>query len=373
MIASGLAALALFWAPVPIATGAGYPAYESEPRSVADRCSHVARRDDAFVGSGRGQVCEDQLKYRKGEIEEMKAALDIACHRYGIFHDDRAAEYPEARRWMKGEADEIERLTAALRETAGPAIYPEQWYAVAPLLLMTTVLVGVMWQVGRHAALVGVRPPERVRDVGRPLAVIAVLTFLLAALVTYVESMDPQKTDFDWRSYCILPKSFWWAHALLLPLSVQLAAPLAIGWYITRSDHVPWPDPAKYRWGVHRYVTFTEIWSFATIALTGSLTAVWIRELAAAPSRTAKYVAWLGIGTVLVTSLLVVRMVRNGHLLRERYESKMEDRADRDTFPPDPTAAFLGDKWWKAPAALVVAIGLAHQVLTWAGFEALTR
>jgi hypothetical protein len=219
-----------------------------------------------------------------------------------------------------------------------------------------------MYALGKHAHAAGIRPTSRTREISAPFIAIAAITLIVAAGVTAWESLVTDKVDFDGNSYCLNVWSFWTAHLSLLGLSLAVAAPLATGWYVGRSDHIPQLQAAKYRWGVGGYVSLLETWSFIGTLLTGMIAAYWIRQLADAPTSSAKIQVFLGFGALGTTCLILGRFVANAFKIRRAYKAELESRANWKDLPPDPTAGFLGEPW-KVPAAFAAAFAITFKLL----------
>jgi hypothetical protein len=218
-----------------------------------------------------------------------------------------------------------------------------------------------------HARRVGIQPLRDPAEFRRPFFWGFGSSGGVAIAVLYRESVDPKKSDFDWNSYCICEPASWIAHASILLVAIICATALALGWYFTRTDHVPKADAALPRWGVGGYVAFLETWSFAIVVLVGVLEAAWVHDLAAAPSRTNITVAFLGTGALTGACVLVGRFVRCALSLRKSLEELMKTVPTREKWPADPTDGILGQRWWQLPALFVVAGGLAYELLDSAG------
>ena len=353
-------------------------AYQSGYRGIAPAGSMTALCGEAFpVFTARAPAadgtCRTQLANRDTLVATKKADLRIACSRHQSFHESLARNAPEARRAMKEEDAEARRLYTELRELAGPAITADLPKQLGLLVLTIAILIGVTYGAGLQATRAGIPSPTP-GDLRRPFYAGAGATFLVAAGVTLCESIDANKTGFDWSSYCTSVLPFWLGHSVLGAMSVVTAAPFAAGWYLSGARHRPAPVPSQPRWGVGKYVDLLETWSFITVVLVGVIAAVWLHTLVAAPSRTNRTIALEGTGALIGAGWLVARFVGNARHLQRTCESLIA-QADmkRGDLPADPTEGMLGKKWWQLPTLFVVAGGLAYKLVESAGVSSLVN
>ena len=69
------------------------------------------------------------------------------------------------------------------------------------------------------------------------------------------------------------------------------------------------------------------------------------------------------LSSLAIVSFIVIRGIRRIYQLRIRYRESCTERMKGKwsaealhEFPPDPTLEFLGDKWWKLPAAVTAVV-----------------
>ena len=321
--------------------------------------------EDYFAGDACG-ICEVQLKNRSSMIEKTRAELLVACGRHRFAWTSLPKNEPDARRVLEEESKEAAKLTRRLEGLVGEPLWKRYLFVLGLVAMLVTLEATFRW-FAWHARRAQIHAPQRSRELAVPFVLIGLVTLAVAAWVTYVESVGANKTDFDAVSYCFSRGAFWLSHVTLLPVAFAVAAPLALGWYTSRSDHLPQPDPTQFRWGVRSYVSFLETWSFLGVALTGVTAAAWMHTIADAPSLTNRTVAFLGTGAVLAVAVVVARLLWCGILLHRRYLTIAEASENHRDLPPDPLDGFVGDRWWIAPAALVAAFALAYKAFELAG------
>jgi hypothetical protein len=350
---------------------AGWWANRSGYRGLADASGSLDAMCGAnpppFSQSATSNVCLEQLSLRAKQATKARVALIVACERHRFFEAALSNNVADARRSLKEEAVEIKKSFTQLRELAGPEIADELPLEIGLIAFTIAMIIGANYLAAMHARRVGFRPLREHAEFLRPFLYGVGVTGGVAACVLYKESVDPKKSSFDWNSYCISEASSWMAHGAILGISLVCATSLGLGWYFTRADHVPEANPALPRWGVGRYASFLETWSFAIVVIVGVLEAAWIHDLAAAPSRTNVTMTFLGTGALACALVLVGRFVRCAILLRHSLEEIMKALPEREKWPADPTDGILGRRWWQLPALFVVAGGLAYKLLDSAG------
>ncbi|HMJ57015.1 MAG TPA: hypothetical protein VK540_33330 [Polyangiaceae bacterium] len=360
--------------------GSGVLAYRADYKGIelpqsGDPCeiAGLALPADASAGD---RCCGYQRQHRMSAFAGAEEALRIACKRREHFRDALEGNNALARTALKQEKGVIQESFKSLRELVGPDLRATIWKQFFLLFLTVAAPLAILYAVGRHASRIGidaVAKDEEGQQVYRPYLLIAGASALVAGIVLGWESLDPQKSSFDWNSYCVSRASFWPSHAAVVGVALVTSAPLATGWYLTAKAYVPDPQPNEPRWGarVGKYVSFLETWMFLTVVSVGFVSAIWLHDLAAVPSRTNVISAFLGVGALGVAVLVLRRMMACAQHLREKCDDAMRADPARDKWPPDPTGHILAERWWQLPAAFLAAAAIAYTAVQTAGVSRL--
>jgi hypothetical protein len=224
-----------------------------------------------------------------------------------------------------------------------------------------------LYGFGFLARSVGIERCKTFVELRRPLLRTGFATLLVAAIVTFVESLESNKTSFDWSSYCRSGSAFAVNHASLLPVSVMVAVQLSAGFFAMKPRRLVL-DPELPAWGVRPYVTFLETWCLFIVVTVGAVSALWLHTLAQDPSHTNVLLSFMGWGALGAVAALLVRIVRTAMSLRAECERLA---FARDKSPDDPTEGLLGKSWWQVPSVFALAGGLAWWLLEQVGAEKL--
>lgn len=352
-LGAGAVCLALYWAGVWIVLPAPISVSSASSASASSPCSRqLKNRDD------KSARLRTEIRSQEARVDAFQQALD-----HGL---------PGARNALSAEKEELENMQRQQRELEGVSSTTKTLSTQLLLLAVTiAVCIGAAAVASRHAQSAGFRPIERARDLLVPLFWCTLTIFAVAAWVIYEESFDPKKTSFDSVSACLAPVPFWISHSCLLPLAIAAAVPGAVGWYFTRSDHVPQPDPARYGWGVTKYVRFIETWSFITVCSVGFVGGIWIHTLS--PTRTDYISLFVGFGALAVSIALIARFVMSAVSLRNACERILEASSDPSNLPPDPVDGMIGKNSWQLPALFSAAFGVAYKLLEVSGLGAVLK
>jgi hypothetical protein len=120
------------------------------------------------------------------------------------------------------------------------------------------------------------------------------------------------------------------------------------------------------------YVRFLHIWTIVALGAPLVVTIAWIRFAQAGQERFDAFYLIPVLAGAVTNGLLGGRLVRNALIVRHRYElgrgelGKTWAEVESKKPPPDPTASFLGEDWWRLPATFAgLFVGL-WTVLEWA-------
>jgi hypothetical protein len=315
-------------------------------------------------------LCSRQAEFRDGGILAAGEQLAIACARHRHFSVSLKRDDPDSRRVLREEEGEMKKSFATLRDFAGPALFPDIVQQVVLLALTLVVILGVARAAGKQ--LREAVPGADHADLRLPFARGVAVNLVGGVLVTIVESVDAHKTGFDWSSYCVSLPSFWIGHFWLVGMSLVSAVPFAIGWHGSHQCLRPMPNPEAYQWGVGKYVTLLETWTFLTVVIVAGVAALWLHTLVGAASRTNLIIALTGLGALIGAGLLVERFVRNARELQAECERIIaRDGEAGRKYEKAPTEEMFGRRWWQLPSVFVIAGGIAYKMIELAGVSSL--
>jgi len=333
-----------------------------QPRATT--VAEVTAGKAAAPTSSCSNRCTEQIEKRGQQIADVREQLRIACQRKRALADALEAGEPLARQALREEKAELTAQYRALRQLRGPKRDAESNSNV--INLGVTGLLGLLalFAFGRHANSVGIGRCLDFKDIRRPFWLTASATFLVAATVTIIESLQINKTSFDWSSYCLSHVAFVVNHAVLLPVTFTVAVQLSAGFFAMGAPHPLEPDPKLPAWGMRRYVVFLETWCLLIVVIVGAVAALWLRTLANDRSPTNIVVSFMGWGALAATATLIWRIVRTAIALRDKCELlALALPLGIDKAPADPTEGLLGKNWWQMPSVLVAASGIAWWLL----------
>jgi hypothetical protein len=237
---------------------------------VADRDSTEARceKRPELPSPSASTRCGEQLRNRKNRLDGLGGEIEMACDRWRFFTADLKKKSPPfnpaTRLGLRDEEAAIKSAFNLWRGLAGGVPTTEARHMAWSLVVTLLVGMGVTMGASRHARFGGIPRLHTYRSVRLPIGASAAAISAVAAYLTYRESLDPQKTGYDWESYCLSGVlqignwsstwapgwSFWLAHASLGVLSLLVALQIGVGWHLTSPLFVPEPDPWKPGWGL---------------------------------------------------------------------------------------------------------------------------
>jgi len=319
-------------------------------------------------------LCAQQLEQRGKKMDDLVVELALSCARREHLRSALATSDDDVRSLLRAEEAESAQLYSRLIEIVGPQ---KSWMSPA-LRIALTVLVGLagIGLAGAHARSLRIPRLGSLRSARRPFWLSAGLPLVVGSVVTCWESFDAGKDGFDWSSYCLAGAigwgevttagaAFWMTHATILTVSGVVGMQTVAGWHVTRMRFAPVPNPRKYDWGIRGYMTFLEVWCFLIVLLAAGITALWVHGMVT--SHTNFQTFFMGFGALLPACWLVLRMMRNAHMLRVRCERLRFWAPDPDELPPDPSTGLLSDGWWRVPALFASATAIAEGLLRWGG------
>lgn len=168
------------------------------------------------------------------------------------------------------------------------------------------------------------------------------------------------KSWFAWSSFCISPVA--WGLLLLVALgwAMVVSYPVTVLWEFGKADYRPRTLDAQHtdgQWGVGSYLLFLQTWCICSMVSALAPGLLWLRVLRDDPRFSTPYLL-INLCVFLVSMAISARMIINAVVVRQTYGRCL--RALGDTWdaiqakkpPPDPTARFLGEDYWKLPAVI---------------------
>lgn len=335
--------------------------------NVKEICGHEF---PSLAKDNGSDCCGKQLHARNQLREGLLSEQRVACKRYTRLTRKLREGEPLARKALEEEEAEITRIYAGLRDLYGPPRHEESTKLYVNVAVTFALGILVLYLFGYHAKRVGIPSARSVKALRAPLLWMGGSTTLVAVVVTLIESLDEQKTSFDWASFCLSQPAFYVHHAIQLPLAFLTAVQLSAGWYAMGVDRRGTLDPTKPRWGVGPYVNFLETWCVLIVVLTAVTTALWAHQLVASPTRTNLLTGMLGFGALGSIVALIIRINRTALELRERCE---ELKMTEEKAPDDPTGDLVGKSWWQMPSVFAVSSGFAWWILESTGVSELLK
>ena len=329
--------------------------------------------------------CKAQLSYRSDLIDKIDIELKAIKTRISTFKE--ALGNPNDKAFIPSRIElehAIEReqlLKAELNKLEVSPVYPGIIWVVALLLTGSLVSFFVAKYVLFDAQKSFQNEISFKNRWKKPYFSIAGFLIGFTLIEQILASvMIVEKSWFSWDSFCISVPAFILMRLSYAANQFAIAYALTIIYLISDTYYVPKvrlfsPDG---KCGVAKYVSFVQRWTIIGMTAAFIPMIFWLRHLLESQMEF-KYIYLLTIlSSLAVVFFLVLRGIRCGYELRNKYEKAKESEmglswsSELETkIPEDPTHEFIGDKWWKLPAAVSVVIGSAWLLIRYLGIERL--
>ena len=363
----------------------------------ATRACHAARDPMPLLDAlssphSLGRTCACQLETRSRAWTREDDLLTLAKQEAATLEDriDSPDSFSDAREALSQIPDVRSQIQATQRRRdrlRGETASESFWERV---LLFSGILAGFFacrFLLNESRAVFGLwgdvaRATPHV-SVGRLSVLCAAITSIhlgASLLSQYLTSVAPiQKTWFGWNSFCINPQAFWMIKVTDGGVALSLAPAFALLVILTDKARAPVVamQHVDGRCGIGAYVDFLQRWSFLGLALVVVPSVFWLTVSMATPDAELAYAIPAAVPTacvllVILRGVLRARELRRAYLIERSNLGSTWSAIQAQAPPSDPTADFLGPRWWAMPAAIPAVLGTAWAAIKLLGLGALT-